>query len=403
MRRIAVAHRAANRIAVFIHWLTRGRAHVDILTDGGNALTGTGKARTRCQRVGRAAYGHALIVTDYDVVDAHVAVVGDHIGPHDRLIFGDLRSSRSIGIFTVGELLDIKARARAEVMARIGVNARIAKRRTVVHRLCAHRTDVGVLARCGGAAAGAGHRLADSKRCHRAGHNHALIVGDHHVDQIKLAGVVDHVGPVHRIADRNHRTGWRIGIAAVGELLDRDVSLELQDTRVDGQVRLARRQRNGAGDAGDRIDVRIKRIVTHVGLGVRFARHWDHLHEIDQTRIKITEQVVAVSVGDRGSDDAIRRTVAIVVHPQIHHTIRHTEFAWVLRAITVFVNKDGVAEHGGGNRYTNVVRWVGIANRIANRITVFIHRLTGGAADVGVLTDRRDALTRAGEACARCQ
>ncbi len=288
-------------------------------------------------------------------------------------------------------------------MTRVIAGDRIAYRRAAVRRLTGHGANVAVLTRRGGAGAGADQRLARSKRVARAAHSHAFAVGDYNVHQVQFAGVGHRVGPRDRVAHVHNRSGRCIGVFTVGGLLDARARGQNNHTGIDGQVRLARRQRDRRADACGRIGVAVRGVVTHIGLRKRLSRHRNKLNEIAQSRIEVAEQIVAVRVGDRRGNNCVRRAVAIIVCPQIYRDTRQARLAGVLHAVTVLIDKHGVANRGRCQRNAEVVRRIGVTDRITDRITGLVHRLTGGAADVGVLTDRRDALTRAGEACARCQ
>ena len=68
---------------------------------------------------GRADAG--LVVVDRDVCDRHVAGVGDHVGPGDRVADRDLGPGADVGVDPVGGLLDVELGAGAEVVGGVGV------------------------------------------------------------------------------------------------------------------------------------------------------------------------------------------------------------------------------------------------------------------------------------------
>ncbi len=403
VRRIAAANRIANRVAGFVHRLTGCAANVGVLTDRRDALACAGEACARCQRIGRTGYRDPLIVGHNYVVDRYVTGVGDHVGPGHRIVFGDLGASRRVGVLAVGGFFNRKPGAGAKVVARIIACDRIAHWRAPVRRLTRHATDVAVLTSGRRARTGADQRLTRCKRVTRAANRHTLIVGHNDVHQIQFAGVGDRVRPGDRITHSNNRSTRRVGIFTVGGFLDADAGAQDDDTGINGQIRLTRRECDRWADAGRRIDVAIGGVVANVWLRERLPRCGHDLDKVIKSRIKIREQIVAVVVGDRGCNDRIRCAVAVIIGPEIDGDAWLAGLTGVLSAVAIFVHEHRVADRRGGYRRAQIVRRIAVADRIANRVAGLVHRLTGGAADVGVLTHRGDALARTGQAFARRQ
>ena len=143
---------------------------------------------------GRADPG--LVVVDGDVCDRHVAGVGDHVGPGDRVADGDLGPGPDVGVDPVGRLLDVELGAGAEVVGGVGVGD-LDPRGAGAGR----GAEVLVLAGLRLSARAAEDRLAgDDEQEPRTGQRHALIVGRRPA-QRHVAGVGDLVGPDDLVAD----------------------------------------------------------------------------------------------------------------------------------------------------------------------------------------------------------
>ena len=97
----------------------------------------------------------------------------------------------------------------------------IADRRTGLR--CSNcRAQVGVLPGHGRAVRRTGHALARRQNRLRTGDRAQVTVGDRHGGQRNIGSVGHHVSPGDRVAHRDFRPGWRIGILTVGGLLDID-------------------------------------------------------------------------------------------------------------------------------------------------------------------------------------
>ena len=164
---------------------------------------------------GRADAG--LVVVDRDVCDRHVAGVGDHVGPGDRVADRDPGPGADVGVDPVGGLLDVELGAGAEVVGGVGVGD-LGPRGAGAGR----GAEVLVLAGLRLSARAAEDRLAGGDRQEpRTGQRHALIVGGRPA-QRHVAGVGDLIGPGDRVADGDLGPGRGVGVLAVGRLLDVD-------------------------------------------------------------------------------------------------------------------------------------------------------------------------------------
>ena len=210
MAGIAGADRRANRR------VAQGCAQVGVRARCSRGCRGALHRRLHGQFGLGTGNGAQPVIADGHPGQGDIARIRDLVSPGDRLAGDDGRTRGDIRVLAVGVLGQLEGRFDAKVVAGIAIRHLVAQQ-----RLPAHRGGICVLTRERAARRRTDHRFVRRQRRLRANDSAHLIVVDGHGGQGDIARVGDRIRPGHLVANPDIRAGRRVGVLAVGPLLNR--------------------------------------------------------------------------------------------------------------------------------------------------------------------------------------